>query len=141
MKPLKKYWISRLILGRYFKTIFVNGVVDEAVTALKKEEIIVIFPEGGRTPDGEIRPPAGTGAAIISALANAPVIPTAIIGTFELWPKQQTMPKVKKIITITFGNKIPPLKKNTAIETKKYMNTIMSTIAKLCKKRYYPNEH
>ena len=79
--------------------------------------------------------------AIMSALSKAPIIPVSMIGTFELWPKQQKFPKIKKIITITFGNKIPALKKITLNETKKYMNKIMNTIAKLCKKRYNHYEH
>ena len=141
MKPLKKYWISRLVLGKYFGSIFVNGAVDEAVAQLKKGEIIIIFPEGGRTPDGEIKQPAGSGTAIISALSNAPVIPTAITGAFELWPRQKTLPKLKKMITVNFGKKIPSLKKNTQKEIKKYMNKIMHSIVKLCKKRYYANEY
>lgn len=138
MKPLAKYWFGRIVIGRYFKSVFVNGVVDEAVEELKKGEIVVIFPEGGRTPDGEIKAPIGTGVGVLAALSGAPVLPVGIEGTFELWPRQNLLPKLKKIVSINFGKKINyASKKTTKPQIKQFINVVMNNIAKLCKKRYY----
>jgi len=45
----------------------------------------VIFPEGGRTPDGEIKPFL-PGALFLAIKAQVDVVPVALVGTFELLP-------------------------------------------------------
>ena len=46
---------------------------------------LVIFPEGGRTPDGEIKP-FMPGAFYLAIKAQVDIVPVALIGTFELLP-------------------------------------------------------
>jgi 1-acyl-sn-glycerol-3-phosphate acyltransferase len=46
---------------------------------------LVIFPEGGRTPDGEIKPFL-PGALFLAIKAQVDVVPVALVGTFELLP-------------------------------------------------------
>ena len=46
---------------------------------------VVLFPEGGRTPDGTIKQMA-SGAAFIAIRAQVPLVPLALIGTHELLP-------------------------------------------------------
>lgn len=46
---------------------------------------VLLFPEGGRTPDGTIRTMA-SGAAFIALRAQVPLVPLALIGTYELLP-------------------------------------------------------
>lgn len=46
---------------------------------------ILIFPEGGRTPDGTVKTMA-SGAAFIALRAQVPLVPLALIGTYELLP-------------------------------------------------------
>ena len=45
----------------------------------------MIFPEGGRTPDGEIKPFL-PGAFFLAIKAQVDVIPVALVGTYELLP-------------------------------------------------------
>jgi 1-acyl-sn-glycerol-3-phosphate acyltransferase len=62
--------------------------LDNAVDALKRGELIVVFPEGTITTDPELKPaPAKTGTARLSLLSGVPVIPAAIWGTQNVWPK------------------------------------------------------
>ena len=62
--------------------------LDHAVTALKKGEIIVVFPEGTITTDPDLRPmEAKTGAACLALASGAPLIPCAVWGTANIWPK------------------------------------------------------
>jgi len=44
---------------------------------------LVIFPEGGRTPDGEIKPFL-PGAFFLAIKAQVDIVPIALIGTYEL---------------------------------------------------------
>ena len=46
---------------------------------------LVIFPEGGRTPDGEIKP-FMPGAFYLAIKAQVDVVPVALVGTYELLP-------------------------------------------------------
>ena len=62
--------------------------LDHAVAALKKGEIIVVFPEGTITTDPDLRPmEAKTGAARLALASGAPLIPCAVWGTANIWPK------------------------------------------------------
>jgi len=46
---------------------------------------LVIFPEGGRTPDGEIKPFL-PGAFFMAIKAQVDIVPIALVGTYELLP-------------------------------------------------------
>ncbi len=56
-----------------------------AIELLKAGELLTVFPEGGRSPDGTLQPLA-RGAALIAARAGAPIIPCALSGTDEVLP-------------------------------------------------------
>jgi 1-acyl-sn-glycerol-3-phosphate acyltransferase len=59
--------------------------LNRAIRALKSGLPLFIFPEGGRTKDGEMRP-FMRGPAYISIRARVPLVPMALIGTYELLP-------------------------------------------------------
>lgn len=62
--------------------------LDNAFAALDRGEIVVVFPEGTVTTDPELRPiPPKTGIARLALGTNAPVIPCALWGTQNVWPK------------------------------------------------------
>lgn len=46
---------------------------------------LVIFPEGGRTPDGQIKPFL-PGAFFLAIKAQVDIVPVALVGTYELLP-------------------------------------------------------
>ena len=53
--------------------------------ALKAGMPLFVFPEGSRTPDGHIQP-AASGAAFMAIRAGVPLVPMALVGTYELLP-------------------------------------------------------
>jgi 1-acyl-sn-glycerol-3-phosphate acyltransferase len=59
--------------------------IRSAVKSLQGGMPLVIFPEGGRTPDGEIKP-FMPGAFYLAIKAQVDVVPIALIGTYELLP-------------------------------------------------------
>jgi 1-acyl-sn-glycerol-3-phosphate acyltransferase len=59
--------------------------IRSAVKSLQTGMPLVIFPEGGRTPDGEIKP-FMPGAFYLAIKAQADIVPIALIGTYELLP-------------------------------------------------------
>ncbi len=73
---------------------------------LKKSKALCIFPEGGRTYDGNPLP-FKKGVGILSKELSVPLLPTWIEGTHEVLPRGATWPKFRKI-KITFGKPIYP---------------------------------
>jgi 1-acyl-sn-glycerol-3-phosphate acyltransferase len=59
--------------------------IRAALKGLKAGLPLVIFPEGGRTHDGEIKPFLA-GAFFMAIKAQVDVVPVALIGTYELLP-------------------------------------------------------
>jgi 1-acyl-sn-glycerol-3-phosphate acyltransferase len=54
-----------------------------AVAALKDNMSMVIFPEGGRSPNGQLQPFMG-GAFYAAIKAQADIVPMALVGTYEM---------------------------------------------------------
>jgi 1-acyl-sn-glycerol-3-phosphate acyltransferase len=61
------------------------GSIKSALRSLRSGMPLVIFPEGGRTRDGEIQPFL-PGAFFLAIKAQADIVPIALIGTFDLLP-------------------------------------------------------
>ncbi len=59
--------------------------IRQALKGLKDGLPLVIFPEGGRTPDGEIKPFL-PGAFFLAIKAQVDIVPVALVGTYELLP-------------------------------------------------------
>ncbi len=74
---------------------------------LEEGQKVVIFPEGFRSPDGNIQP-LKTGVAMIALRTQCPVIPVYVHGTFQAWPKTQKYPKLGEKLACVFGSAIHP---------------------------------
>jgi long-chain acyl-CoA synthetase len=55
---------------------------------LRMGKVLVLFPEGERTIDGDLKT-FKKGAAILSAHCRAPIVPAAMDGLFQLWPRSR----------------------------------------------------
>ncbi len=68
----------------------------EAVRLLRAGEALMIFPEGGRSPDGGVgrfKP----GAFRLAASLGAAVLPVTITGGHESWPPGRTLPRPGRV--------------------------------------------
>lgn len=74
------------------------------IRLLKEQKRVLIFPEGGRSLDGQLQT-AQPGAGFIVSKTKAPVIPLRIFGAHEAWPPGTTKIKCRKV-TIVVGNVI-----------------------------------
>jgi 1-acyl-sn-glycerol-3-phosphate acyltransferase len=61
------------------------GDLKSAVKSLKAGMPVVIFPEGGRTPTGQVKAFL-PGAFFLAVRAQVDIVPMALVGTFELLP-------------------------------------------------------
>ncbi|MBM3751356.1 MAG: AMP-binding protein [Acidimicrobiia bacterium] len=57
-------------------------------SGLRLGKVLMLFPEGERSIDGELKA-FKKGAAILSAHCQAPIVPVAMDGLFELWPRSR----------------------------------------------------
>jgi len=65
--------------------------IKESLKRLRNGEMILIFPEGARTWDGEIAP-YRQGALTLAVRSKATILPTAIDGCFDAWPRTNRFP-------------------------------------------------
>lgn len=68
----------------------------DAIRTLEKGMALIVFPEGKRSDDGEVKE-FKPGIARIACRANAMIVPATISGAYEAWPKHRTLPRPKKI--------------------------------------------
>jgi len=81
---------------------------------LSQGSILVLYPEGERTNDGNLTV-FRKGAAILSIHAQAPIVPIAIEGFYEAWPRHKKFPKFTNL-QLVFGKPIQPPPLNEASE-------------------------
>ena len=74
---------------------------------LKRNECLLIYPEGTRSVTGELQP-FKPGLGLLAYETESPIIPTYIDGTYRALPKGKNFPS-KSRIRVTFGKPIMPL--------------------------------
>lgn len=75
--------------------------IRTAIGVLKDGHVIDMYPEGTVSEDGSLLEPK-LGTAFIALQANVPVVPAAMIGTFDVMSKGQRFPRPHKVV-IKFG--------------------------------------
>jgi 1-acyl-sn-glycerol-3-phosphate acyltransferase len=80
--------------------------LKETLKRLRKGGIVILFPEGTRSRDGKIAP-LKSGIAVMAARARVPIVPAAVAGTFEAWPRTRRFPLAHPI-RIEYGPPILP---------------------------------
>ena len=81
------------------------SALREALRTLAEGRALLVFPEGTRGTEGELRP-AKAGAGMLAVLSGAAVVPVYITGSGRAWPKGRRLPR-RTQVTVTFG---PPLR-------------------------------
>ncbi|TXL88483.1 1-acyl-sn-glycerol-3-phosphate acyltransferase [Streptomyces sp. NBC_01725] len=78
-----------------------QAAIREGLGVLGKGELLGIYPEGTRSHDGRLYK-GKVGVAVMAIKAQVPVVPCAMVGTFEIQPPGQKIPNIKQV-TIRFG--------------------------------------
>jgi 1-acyl-sn-glycerol-3-phosphate acyltransferase len=80
---------------------------------LRRGKILILFPEGERSIDARIKT-YKKGAAILSLKASAPIVPVALDGMHDIWPRA-SRPRLGRLLSfrartrIRFGPPIEPI--------------------------------
>lgn len=104
--------------------------IRAALKGLKQGLPLVIFPEGGRTPDGYIKPFL-SGAFFLAIKAQVDIVPVALVGTYELLPMNTYHIKCRPL-EMHFGEPIP-----TTGLTLRDMETLSARVQKELESLYY----
>lgn len=85
-----------------------TAAIKEVIRRLRMGRCVMIFPEGSRTHDGAIQP-FKRGVAVLVKRAKCPVIPAAIHGAFDAWPRTRKRPRLlfAPKIRVLYGQPIP----------------------------------
>ncbi|MEW1687014.1 lysophospholipid acyltransferase family protein [Streptomyces sp. NPDC091265] len=78
-----------------------QAAIREGLGVLSRGELLGIYPEGTRSPDGRLYK-GKVGVAVMAIRAQVPVVPCAMVGTFEIQPPGKVVPRIKQV-TIRFG--------------------------------------
>jgi 1-acyl-sn-glycerol-3-phosphate acyltransferase len=89
------------IFGRLIRRLYAFPVhlgqgdlraIREMIDRLAQGHAVVMFPEGTRTETGDVKP-LESGIGLMVRRAGVPVVPVAIHGSFEAWPRSRKLPQ------------------------------------------------
>ena len=79
-----------------------EAAIHTGIRILGEGHLLGIYPEGTRTADGRLYR-GKTGVARMALEGNAPVIPVAMIGTYEIQPPGRIWPSIRRV-GVRFGD-------------------------------------
>lgn len=88
--------------------------MKKCIEVLKDGQALMLFPEGARTLTGEVEK-FETGAMLIIKRAKPAVVPVAIEGAYDVWPRKQKRPKFRGRLGVMYG---PPVAADTLLAMK-----------------------
>lgn len=81
--------------------------IKETLRRLKAGRVVLLFPEASRTHNGQINP-FRPGIGLLAKKASVPIVPAAIAGAFEAWPRTRKLPRLFTPIYVMFAPPILP---------------------------------
>ena len=70
--------------------------------SLKANGAVAIYPEGTRSPDGNLMDPKA-GAGMIACKSGASIVPVRIFGTYEAYGRARKLPRIGGPIHVAYG--------------------------------------
>ena len=104
--PVAKWFFPRVGVIALDRTKGDLGALKKAIATLKDGHVIGLFPEGTRSPDGQMREAKG-GIGFLIAKGDVPVVPLYISGTFAAFPKGADKLRPGRLVA-RFGPPISP---------------------------------
>lgn len=132
-KHFKRWW-RKYLANRNNIIIMKEGEelmdsIKRMASVLKKGRNIIIFPEGTRSRDGKLADFKQT-FTLLSCELNVPVIPVAIKGAFEAFPRNRKLPHPFKKIEVVYLPAIDPQGHTKESLTEAVRNAINTELSK-----------
>jgi len=115
--------------------------LKECIDVLREGNLLLLFPEGTRTANGELQN-AKAGAAMIAIQAGVPFIPVYVEGTYDALPRGRSWPRLSKV-RIFFGQPCDPHKivEDVADKREAYNRLAAAMMAKIAELRPSTDRH
>ena len=113
-------WIP-LKTGRFDRDAF-----GKAVSLIKEGKVVVIYPEGSRSEDGQLQSPK-PGIGMIVAQTGCPVVPAYLKGTFDVLPPGATWPHFCPV-TVIYGDSLMFPRNGESGDAKQYYQEVSRTV-------------
>jgi 1-acyl-sn-glycerol-3-phosphate acyltransferase len=78
--------------------------IKRVLHTLSSDRVVIVFPEGTRSPTGELQKPR-PGVGLIACKAHVPVVPARVFGSFEAFGKDGRL-RLGSPVSVAYG---PPL--------------------------------
>ena len=112
-----------------------RATLKQALDWLAKGEVVAMFPEGERTRTGHLQP-AQPGIALLAQKSGAPVVPVALMGTYDMLPAHRKSLR-RAQLKVVFG---APMTFAPKAEREEVTTKIMESIAALMTAHGRPTE-
>jgi 1-acyl-sn-glycerol-3-phosphate acyltransferase len=110
------------------------GALDAVVAHLRAGAAVGVFPEGTRSPTGELFR-FRSGLARMAAAADVPIVPVGLTGMAAVWPRGQTAPSPRRpargVVAVRFGRPIA-LADDTPRSRRVATAEVFDAVAALC---------
>lgn len=139
--PLLRWYIRRTGCFPVHQNTADRRALRTALEVLQAGELLIMFPEGTRSGDGYLLEPQ-SGVALLARLSNAPVVPTAVIGTREILPADPRLPRWHRLMVV-FGEPMyyQPFAERYPTERQArdaFSHELMRRIGEMMESRGYP---
>ncbi len=121
------------------------SAMQAGAAGLRQQRVLILFPEGERSIDGDVKT-FRKGAAILASQLHAPMVPVAIDGLFALWPRRRPfnwrglLPWSTTPIRVAFGEPIDVAEGADAEGTAALQRAVMEIVADVRKERRTQHE-
>jgi len=88
--PLTRWLATQLNVIPVDPDAYLVPAMQAAAFGLRHGRVLVLFPEGERSIDGSVKK-FKKGAAILSQHLDVPIVPVAIDGLFDIWPRNRPL--------------------------------------------------
>jgi long-chain acyl-CoA synthetase len=104
--PVVAWWARGVRVIPVDMDTYLVRALQTSALVLQRGNILCLFPEGERSATGRLRP-FRKGVGILIRELKVPVLPAHIAGSFEAWPRGQSLPGVHRL-RVRFGPVVAP---------------------------------
>jgi 1-acyl-sn-glycerol-3-phosphate acyltransferase len=80
--------------------------IKRVLQALARGKVVIVFPEGTRSPNGELQEPKA-GVGLLACKAHVPVVPARVFGSFEAFGRDGRL-HLGSPVSVTYGRPLLP---------------------------------
>lgn len=91
---------------------------------------VVVYPEGSRSRDGRVYRPR-SGVSRLAAATGVPVVPAAVVGTYQVWPTGRRPRWRGGRVVIRFGPALAPPPADTPAERRRFNARLQDVLVEL----------